>query len=189
MKLSGRNTKGIFRRVYVELTNHCNMICDFCPDSIMVRKRGFMEVDLAKKIINELSEKEMTESINFHLMGEPILHPHYGELATYAYKKGLKLVLYTNCTLLNKKNISKLLSIPLSGLVLSVQSSNPGAFKHRRARNVNYENYIKGIEGFLQSWINSRSKTRLYLHYMTGLQSSSPGKELIESRQECIEIL
>lgn len=67
-----------------------------------------MDVDLAKKIINELSEKEMTKSINFHLMGEPILHPHYGELATYAYEKGLKLVLYTNCTLLNEKKKIKI---------------------------------------------------------------------------------
>ena len=189
MKYLRRNIKGIFRKVFIELTNHCNMSCDFCPDSIMTRKRGFMDLDLAKRIINELSEKDMTRSIDFHLMGEPMLHPHYAELATYVHEKGLNAVLYTNCTLLNKKNISKLVSIPLSGMVLSVQSSNAGAFINRRARNINFEDYIKGVESFVHSWINSRNRTPLSIHYMTGLQDNSPGKELIKNRQECIDIL
>ncbi len=80
-----KNTKGIFRQVFVGLTNHYNMSCAFCPDSVMARKMGFMDFDLAKKTINELSEKEMTKSINFHLMGEPMLRLHYVEFSTYAH--------------------------------------------------------------------------------------------------------
>ena len=37
-----------FKKIYIEITNVCNLKCTFCPDT--KRKKEFMEVESFKKI-------------------------------------------------------------------------------------------------------------------------------------------
>ena len=74
---------------FLELTNHCNFSCTFCPDGIMSRERKFMDVEIAKRILDEIAEKGLTsEPIQLHMMGEPLLHPQIFEIIQYIHKKG-----------------------------------------------------------------------------------------------------
>ncbi len=43
--------------VNAELTNHCNLRCPECTSGsgLMTRERGFMDIELYKKVISELS--------------------------------------------------------------------------------------------------------------------------------------
>jgi len=58
--------------VFLELTNHCNMNCDFCANHIMTIPRGYMSVELTTKIINQLIEMDFKGSLIMSLMGEPL---------------------------------------------------------------------------------------------------------------------
>lgn len=88
-----------FKKIYLEITNVCNLNCDFCPKTI--RKSEFMSFDLFKKII--LETKYLCEEFTLHLMGEPLLHPNFSDIINFAQKEGVKINLTTNGTLIENK--------------------------------------------------------------------------------------
>lgn len=87
-----------FKRVYIEITNICNLSCSFCPKT--KRPQKFMNTTEFELILNKI--KPFTEYIYFHLMGEPLLNPNLEGFLDIAYRKGFKVNLTTNGTLLYK---------------------------------------------------------------------------------------
>lgn len=85
-----------FKKVYVEITNICNLECEFCPKTN--RDPKFMTTMEFSHILDEV--KEFTDHIYFHVKGEPLLHPKIEELLDIAYNKGLKVNITTNGTLI-----------------------------------------------------------------------------------------
>ena len=59
-----------FKKIYIEITNVCNLSCNFCPKTN--RKYKFMNREEFNYIINEI--KPYTNHVYFHLMGEPLLN-------------------------------------------------------------------------------------------------------------------
>ena len=59
------------KKIYLEITNGCNLNCDFCIKNS--RPNKFMNDDEFKLILNKL--KSHTDYLYFHLLGEPLLHP------------------------------------------------------------------------------------------------------------------
>jgi len=80
--------------VDLELSSICNLRCPMCPTTTIdykkMVKRGLMDLDLAKKIIDEIQGK--VYSLRLSLVGEPTLNPHFLEILSYAKQKGLKEV-------------------------------------------------------------------------------------------------
>lgn len=93
-----------FKKVYIEITNVCNLSCNFCPKT--KRKYKFMNREEFSYILNEV--KPFTEHIYFHLMGEPLLNENIEYFLEESYNKELKVNLTTNGTLLSK-NAEKLI--------------------------------------------------------------------------------
>lgn len=88
----------MYSRVYIEITNVCNMNCSFCHGHS--RDKRFMSEDEFNLILDRLSGQ--TEYIYYHLMGEPLLHPLLPVFLKTAKNKGYKSMITTNGTLLNK---------------------------------------------------------------------------------------
>ena len=88
-----------FKKVYVEITNKCNLSCDFCPGS--GRREGFMDRELFGRILDEV--KKFTGQLYFHVLGEPLLHPGLGVFLDMCHNSGIKVNLTTNGTLIDRK--------------------------------------------------------------------------------------
>ena len=90
-----------FKKIYIEITNVCNLKCTFCPDT--KRKKEFMEVESFKKIISKI--KKYTNLITLHIKGEPLLHPKFDEIVK---NSEIPINVTTNGTLLlqNKEALS-----------------------------------------------------------------------------------
>lgn len=71
-----------FKKVYVEITNVCNLRCPFCIGN--TRKKDFLRMEDAKILFEKL--KPYTNYLYFHLMGEPLMHPQVNELIDVASK-------------------------------------------------------------------------------------------------------
>ncbi len=87
-----------FAKVYLEISNICNLSCAFCPGTGRPQKalNGAEFTALAEKI------RPYTDYLYFHLMGEPLCHPRLGEFLEISGNLGFRVILTTNGTLLQK---------------------------------------------------------------------------------------
>ena len=86
-----------FQKIYVEISNLCNLSCAFCPGT--KRKPGRMTAEQFAQLLPKL--KPYTEYLYFHLMGEPLCHPELKAFLELA--KDFKVILTTNGTLLARQ--------------------------------------------------------------------------------------
>ena len=108
----------MLKRVYVEITNVCNLACSFCPGTR--RPRRFMSVAEFTALAQKL--KDHTEYLYLHVLGEPLLHPQLGDILAAAARGGFKVCLTTNGTLL-PQNLPLLMATPnLHKLSVSLHS-------------------------------------------------------------------
>ena len=107
----------MYSKVYVEITNICNMSCSFCHGHKRESRR--MNKDEFSFIISALTDK--TKYIYYHLMGEPLTHPQLHEFTKMAGERGFRSVVTTNGTLLRKRG-EELLSSGLYKVNISVHS-------------------------------------------------------------------
>ncbi len=111
----------MYSRVYVEITNICNMNCSFCHGHSRPLKR--MTADEFSVILEKLNGH--TNYIYYHLMGEPLTHPDLPLFLKMAGERGYKSVLTTNGTLLDKYG-DAILESGLHKVSLSVHSFEEG---------------------------------------------------------------
>ncbi len=88
----------MYSRVYVEITNTCNMHCSFCHGTS--RQSKSMTLGEFARITGNL--KGITEYLYLHVLGEPLTHPMLPTFIEYATKSGFKVAITTNGTLLDK---------------------------------------------------------------------------------------
>lgn len=94
-------------RCYIEITNVCNLNCDFCPKhNRSNRQLSLEEFDL---ITDKLRDRVIF--LYFHLMGEPMLHPLLPNFIQMARQKGFRTVLTSNGSLPDRA-MSLLSSLP-----------------------------------------------------------------------------
>lgn len=61
-----------FSKIYIEITNKCNMNCSFCTK--ISRKDKIMTVEEFEIVVRDASK--FTSLIALHVKGEPLLHPN-----------------------------------------------------------------------------------------------------------------
>lgn len=126
----------MFSRIYVEITNICNMNCSFCHGHS--RKLKQMTTEEFELILNKISG--FTNYIYYHLMGEPLTHPKLPEFIKIASDKGFKSMITTNGTLL-KQFGDKILESGIHKVNISVHSFEDGTEEQ-------FEDYMKNLADF-----------------------------------------
>ena len=112
-------------RVYIEITNRCNLACDFCHGT--KRPLGTMPPEDFRRIAKKLRGE--TSYLYLHVLGEPLLHPQLKELLAIAGELGFRVCLVTNGTLLHKRREELLAAKSLHKVSVSLHSfeGNGGA--------------------------------------------------------------
>ena len=107
-----------FAKVYVEISNICNLSCSFCPGTTRKPKR--MTENEFKIVLEKI--KDYTDYIYFHLLGEPLCHPDLDKFLKIAEDMQFKVIITTNGTLLNKNKDTLLNSNSHYKTVISLHS-------------------------------------------------------------------
>ena len=87
-----------FRKIYLEISNICNLKCAFCPGT--KREKRTLSEDEFRVLLPKL--QPFTDYLYFHLMGEPLCHSKLFTFLDLAADAGFKVILTTNGTLLTK---------------------------------------------------------------------------------------
>lgn len=150
----------MYSRIYVEITNICNMSCSFCHGHS--REGGFMSREEFEDILTRLAGQ--TKYIYYHLMGEPLLHPMLPEFISSATKKGFRSVITTNGTLLGKRG-DELISSGVYKVNISLHSfekDSPAAQEDYIREVIRFADAAsrKGIIVVLRLWNNGFDEGR-----------------------------
>lgn len=127
-----------FKKVYIEITNICNLNCEFCPET--KRMPETMSIETFSNILDQI--KPYTDYIYFHVKGEPLLHPEIDKLLDICYEKGFKVNLTTNGTLINMVKDNLLMKKALRQINFSLHSLKED--EKRQAK----DEYINNILSF-----------------------------------------
>lgn len=128
-----------FKKVYIEITNVCNLSCNFCPKTNRASK--FMNVEEFRHILKSI--KPYTEHIYFHLMGEPLLNPNLERFLELSEEEGFKVNITTNATLISRVKDVLLNAKALRQLNISLHSFEAND------QGVDFEKYIADILAFV----------------------------------------
>jgi radical SAM protein with 4Fe4S-binding SPASM domain len=134
-----------FKKIYIEITNVCNLKCDFCP--ITKRKAQFMSIEVFEKILSQINE--YSDYIYLHVKGEPFLHPELDKFLDLAEVYGLKVNITTNGTLINKVKNKIINKKALRQINFSLHSFDANDL------SFTIEEYLKNILDFTIEAVNS----------------------------------
>ncbi len=148
-----------FKRIHVELTNVCDFNCLFCPKTFMKRPYGYMDVDLARRVISDIGEYGLAEKITLHVMGEPTLHPDFFDILSHAAAENVPVGLTTNCGGLSRSVGQRLLDYPLHQIDFSLQTPDEKSFTLRKAGQLSFDEYLEGILNFFVEYRKRHGQT------------------------------
>lgn len=126
----------MYARVYVEITNICNMACSFCHGHDRALRR--MSEDEFSRVLDALDGQ--TKFIYYHLMGEPLTHPDLPEFLRIAKEREFRSVITTNGTLLKKRKDEIIAAAPHK-VSISVHSFEGGSDQA-------FDTYLESITDF-----------------------------------------
>ena len=89
-----------FKKIYIEITNACNLNCSFCIKNS--RKIIYMSRSNYEYIINKI--KGYTKEIYLHILGEPLMHEDINYFIEYANDNDILVNITTNGYLINNIN-------------------------------------------------------------------------------------
>ena len=81
-----------FKKIFIEITNICNLNCSFC--SKVEKPKRTMTKEEFTHILSEI--KPYTDNIYLHVKGEPLLHPNLIDFLHIAEEHNIKVNLTTN---------------------------------------------------------------------------------------------
>lgn len=135
-------------RVILELTNRCNLSCVMCPRKYSKTKSGFLDYDLFKKVINEISIHDGVGLVPF-FRGESLLHPDFiGMLQYITSKKITPVQLSTNGILLGDKMSDAILDSSVNFISFSLDGSDEATYNMVRIGG-DFTLAVKNIRRFL----------------------------------------
>lgn len=88
----------MFKKIYLEISNICNVQCSFCP--VVEKDKQLLSSDEFEAILKQVAP--LTEIICLHLMGEPLAHPKFLQLLEICDKYATQIDLTTNGMLIKK---------------------------------------------------------------------------------------
>ena len=88
-----------FKKIYIEITNRCNLNCSFCGKN----KRDYRDMSLLEfeLVINKI--KKYTDYIYLHVKGEPLLYSNLDSLLSICDNTNIKVNITTNGVFLKER--------------------------------------------------------------------------------------
>lgn len=171
------------RTVFIELTSHCNMHCDFCPSDILRREKGTLDEARISSFLDQLQALGGRPPVMLNVLGEPLLAKGVYGLLDRLERDGHPVTLITNMTLLGDAEVRRdLLRHANLTLAMSLQTATPESYRMRGYSKLTFEEFLGLAFAVMEDKFRQGSGTRLEIHVASGwvlahdptIQSDSP---------------
>lgn len=149
--------------ITAELTNKCNLRCPECASGseIMKRERGFMDIELYKKISSEL--RPYLYCVSLYFQGEPMMHPQFFSFTGLNWNKNT--IVSTNGHFLSEENSEKLAVSGLGKLIVSLDGMDQKTYSEYR-RNGDFGKVVTGIRNVAAAIVRYNSSLKLEIQFL-----------------------
>ncbi len=133
------------RMIAWEVTRSCNLNCKHCrAASHLGPYPGELSTDECLRLIDDIAS--VSQPVIILTGGEPLLRPDIFEIAAYGTRKGLRMVMATNGTLVDETTAHKMIESGIQRVSISIDG--PDAESHDDFRNEPgaFEGAMRGIE-------------------------------------------
>lgn len=123
--------------IQVETTTACNADCIMCPHSRITRKKGHMDFESYKKVVDDCAKNSKFVKTFFpFLNGELFLTPKWEDYLTYTKKRlpDIEIGIFTNGSLLDMGNIDKLVEIEPDWINISFDGTSKETYERIRRK-------------------------------------------------------
>lgn len=154
-----------------ELTRSCNLLCDHCRASASgINGSGELTTEECYRVIDEI--KAVANPIMILTGGEPLIRSDFFEIAAYAAKVGLRVVVGSNGTLLSGEMARRLKDIPVARVSVSLDFPNAAEQDKFRGKEGAFREAMDGVRNLrhagIEVQINS-TITKLNVHHLADL--------------------
>lgn len=163
-----------FKKVYIEITNVCNLKCEFCP--VTKRSAQLMDLTTFENILTQV--KDYTDYIYLHVKGEPLLHPELNKFLDAAEVHNLKVNITTNGTLIDRAKEKIINNKALRQINFSLHSFDANDL------NFSLEDYLNNILDFT---VEAVKNTNIIVSYR--LWNLEQDVRSIEKNQHILDII
>jgi MoaA/NifB/PqqE/SkfB family radical SAM enzyme len=144
--------------VQIEPVGQCNLRCKMCPinyrdDKPLNGPHKFMEYELFTGLIDQMAN---LTSLHLQGLGEPMMHPRFFDMVTYAVEKGVRVTTNTNLTLLNKRRAHQCIESGLDGVFFSIDGARPETYENIRV-NARFNKVMANLELLRKTKLDQRS--------------------------------
>lgn len=147
-----------FKKIYLEISNLCNLSCSFCHGTKRAPRK--MTVDEFSSILPKL--RPYSDFLYFHVMGEPLCHPELFTFLDIADSYGFRVIITTNGTLLKQKQEMLLSKNALHKINVSLHAFEANDL------TMPFEEYLDGCLSFGKSAAEISDKIVVYRLWNAG---------------------
>ena len=148
------------RMIAWEVTRSCNLACVHCRASALCGPYpGELDTEGCQKLLNEIAA--FSKPVIILTGGEPLLRSDIFEIADYGNKKGLRMVMATNGTLVTEEIARKLVDVGIMRVSISIDGLN--AESHDKSRMVPgaFAGTMVGIEAMKKAGLEFQINTTI----------------------------
>lgn len=171
-----------FHKIYLEISNVCNLNCRFCPGT--KRQKKILSEAEFSALLPKL--RPWTDFLYFHLMGEPLCHPQLERFLLLAGESGFKVILTTNGTLLQKQQGILLNAPGLHKVNISLHAFEANdldiSFQEYLRRCFSFGQTVEGKKLVVYRLWNQGGENEKNQAILAGLRAAFPGEWKVEPR-------
>ena len=157
---------------HVDISSICNYRCSFCfqADTKGMKevglKRGWMEVDMFKKIVDGFKEfPDKIKKIKIGNHGEPTLHPDVAEMVKYAYESNTAdiIEMFTNGSRLTPELNEAMVKAGLQRINISLEGLTDKRYLEVAGVKQNFQEIIDGVKSLYEIKTREKSDLQIYV--------------------------
>jgi MoaA/NifB/PqqE/SkfB family radical SAM enzyme len=106
-----------------------------------------MKYEVFTRLIDEC---DRLRELHLQGLGEPMMHPRFGDMVSYAVRKGIRVTINSNLTLLNPERAERCVTSGLDCVHVSIDGSTSATYERIRVR-ARLERVLRNLEMLLEA--------------------------------------
>ena len=165
----GRTAVESPRVVFIEVTNHCNLLCETCPRTfVSYEEPQTLSWENFLKIVEQFPKMERAV---MHGIGEPLINRDLPRMIAYLKERTVTVLFNTNATLLTEEWGNKLINSGLDEIRCSIDGAKPTTYAKIRGAPLLHK-IVGNLTKFTELQRNMGKENPRVSIWMTGMREN-----------------